>query len=106
MTTSIQHSSQNRPASQWSPPCLLLTVRHFAERGAAILGLTFFPFSSFQMASWLHSSLASVVDGKDDNVHHQRDPRNPPPPNDHVDARAVHRRAHRLRTRSIETFWQ
>ena len=39
-------------------------VRHFAERGAAILGLTSFPFSGFWMASRLHFPLASVVDGR------------------------------------------
>jgi hypothetical protein len=42
----------------------LLIVRHFAERRAAILGLTFFRFSGFPMASRLHRSLASVFNGK------------------------------------------
>ncbi len=39
----------------------LLMVRHFAKPEARFLVLTFFPFSVFPMASWLHCSLAPVV---------------------------------------------
>jgi hypothetical protein len=52
-----------------------------------ILRLTFFTFRGFRMASRLHSSMASVLDGKENgSVHHQRDLRNSLPPNDDLDA--------------------
>jgi hypothetical protein len=67
--------------------CLLLIVRHFAERGAVILRLTSFTFRGFRMASRLHSSMASAVDGKENgSVHHQRNPGNSLPSNDDLDA--------------------
>ena len=81
-TVSLIDRSLNGIAS-----CLLLIVRHFAERAAVILRLTSFTFRGFRMASRLHSSLASAVDGKENwSVHHQQDPRNSLPSNDNLDA--------------------
>jgi len=42
-------------------------IRRFAEHAARFELLSLFPFSGFQMASWLHCSLASVVNGREND---------------------------------------
>jgi serine/threonine-protein kinase RsbW len=51
----------SRPLLNSVTRLLLLSLRHFAEHAAAILGLSPCFFSGFGMASQLHCSLASLI---------------------------------------------
>src|SRR6267154_3462031 len=62
-----------------------------------------FPFNGFRMESQLHYSLAIVFNEKENDNDTNRDP---PPPDNHLDARAVRRRAYRLRAWPLEALWQ
>ncbi len=53
------------------------------------------------MESQLHYSLATVFNEKENDNDTNRDP---PPPDNHLDARAVRRRAHRLRACSADEY--